>query len=556
MLKRLSVSLKIQLLVALAVVTAVVLGLSGYFGLSTAAHVATSQMEQRVNFGQKEKLKLLLDGLAETVGDELGYLHAQDDPDEIIRRMLKDYRFEEDQSGYIFAYRGAITVLHPTREPGSDYSEHLDINGQDYINQLSDVANAGGGFVNYVTEKPGQGPTPKVSYACLIPGTDVWISAGVYLDNVAAIQAETSAALEAKAFKIQWVATGIAVVAILGGLVPMGIFISRSITRQLSQTSDFLYESSEQVATASQFIANSSNELSSGSCEQAAAIEETSASLEEISSMAKGNAEHSQQCNRLMQETMASLDDASDRLNQLTRSMQAISEANHETQKIIRTIDEIAFQTNLLALNAAVEAARAGEAGAGFAVVAEEVRSLANRSAEAARSTSDLIENGVSRIEQGNQLVKDCNEVFVSLNDKSSKVAQLLTGVADASLQQSSGVSQVSTAVQEMDSVVQKNAASAEESSSSAEELSSLASELLGSVERLDEIIRGAGKRSSHQRRGASKQADAAEEDAHDDEDASAPAAARQNGNGKVGTASRNGRGFGETELSFLKRHN
>ncbi|KAF0095221.1 MAG: methyl-accepting chemotaxis protein [Puniceicoccaceae bacterium 5H] len=557
MFSRLSVSLKIQLLVVLAVLMAAMLAGAGYLGLSRASTVANEQLAKRVYLAQQTKLQLLLDGLATAVGEQIATVEDSAARDALIRKMLKPVRFEEDKSGYVFAYRGTINVAHPTKEPGGDFGKQVDVNGLPFVKEMSRIAGEGGGFLQYVTEKPGEGPKPKISYARMIPGSDVWIGTGVYLDNVAAVQAETTAALEQEAYKVQWIAMGAAAILIFGGLVPLGIFISRNITKQLSKTSTFLSQSAGQVTTASHFIAQSSNELSAGSCQQAAAIEETSASLEEISSMAKGNAEHSQQCNHLMQETMAALDDASDRLTKLTQSMTAIAEANHETQKIIRTIDEIAFQTNLLALNAAVEAARAGEAGAGFAVVANEVRSLANRSAEAARSTSSLIENGVSRIDQGNQLVKDCNDVFVALNEKSSRVAGLLTGVADASLQQSSGVGQVSKAVQEMDAVVQKNAAGAEESASSAEELSSLSSELLGSVERLDEIIRGKGKKKAKPTQAKDK--DTPEKDTSSE--TARPAAKNGHAHGEKAihaNGSENGR-RGQTgskeELSFLKRH-
>ncbi|MDP0500570.1 MAG: methyl-accepting chemotaxis protein [Verrucomicrobiota bacterium JB022] len=489
------------MLVLLAVVIAVMLAGAGYFALTTATSVSQRLMVERIQEAQKNRLRLMLDSMASSLSAELAKLPASQ-RDDVIRERLKPIRFEEDGSGYVFAYRETFSVAHPTKKIGGDYAGDIDVNGRLFVQEMNKVAQSGGGFVPYVTEKPGFGPQPKISYVSPIVGTDVWIGTGVYEDNVVAAHAAITNALEAEAFKVQWIAMSAAGIVIFGLFVPLGLLISRNISRQLSQTSDFLFQSSEQVATAAHSIADSSNQLSTGSCQQAAAIEETSASLEEISSMVRSNAEHANECNGLMQETMTSLQDASARLERLTQSMTAIAASNKETQKIIKTIDEIAFQTNLLALNAAVEAARAGEAGAGFAVVAEEVRSLANRSAEAARSTSALIETGVKRIDEGNHLVQDCNEVFLALNRKSGQVAHLLTGVADASQQQSSGVGQVSKAVQEMDSVVQKNAAVAEESSSSAEELSTLAQDLLGSVRRLDQIIRGAKKTGKRQQKG------------------------------------------------------
>jgi methyl-accepting chemotaxis protein len=150
-------------------------------------------------------------------------------------------------------------------------------------------------------------------------------------------------------------------------------------------------------------------------------------------------------------------------MNHLTTSMQDISKASEETQKIIKNIDEIAFQTNLLALNAAVEAARAGEAGAGFAVVASEVRNLAMRAANAARSTADLIEGSVKRIKTGSEMVKQTSEGFGSVANKASKVGELLAEIAAASKEQAQGIDQVNQAVAQMNELTQKNAAQAEE---------------------------------------------------------------------------------------------
>jgi methyl-accepting chemotaxis protein len=150
-------------------------------------------------------------------------------------------------------------------------------------------------------------------------------------------------------------------------------------------------------------------------------------------------------------------------MSELTGSMNEIAAGSEQTQKIVRTIDEIAFQTNLLALNAAVEAARAGEAGAGFAVVADEVRNLAIRAAEAAKNTSGLIENIVKKIRNGEKLVGVTNEAFKGIMGSSGKVLQLIAQIAGSSQEQSLGIDQISRAVAEMNSLTQQNAAGAEE---------------------------------------------------------------------------------------------
>ncbi|MHB8772495.1 MAG: methyl-accepting chemotaxis protein [Syntrophales bacterium] len=203
--------------------------------------------------------------------------------------------------------------------------------------------------------------------------------------------------------------------------------------------------------------------LSDAASEQAASIEETSSSLEEMSSMTKNNATSTAKANGLMAGAMETIEKANASMNRLTVSMREIAGASEETQKIVKTIDEIAFQTNLLALNAAVEAARAGEAGAGFAVVAEEVRNLALRAAEAAKNSSTLVGDIVGKIRSGEQLVNETNGEFAAIKTSSHQVVELMGSIATASEEQSQGIDQVNTAIQQMNSVTQENAASAEE---------------------------------------------------------------------------------------------
>lgn len=278
----------------------------------------------------------------------------------------------------------------------------------------------------------------------------------------------------------------------LGGVV--GFFIVRGTAAIITRVSLGLVEGADQVAAAAGEVSSSSQTLAQGASRQAAAVEETSASLEEVGSMINQDADNARQADALMKEANQVIRSADESMKKLTSSMHEISAASAETKKIVKTIDDIAFQTNLLALNAAVEAARAGEVGAGFAVVADEVRNLAMRAAEAAQSTSSLIEGTVQKINAGNALVSETSDSFSVATESTTRIGIILSSMADSSTQQSSAVRQVAQAVHDIDSVTQSNAASAEESAAASEELSGQAEMMKNAVAQLLVLAGGSGK--------------------------------------------------------------
>jgi len=266
--------------------------------------------------------------------------------------------------------------------------------------------------------------------------------------------------------------------ATLGLVIFLASAIPRSITNSLGRMMHGLVRSAQEMASESQHVSSSSQSLAEGSTEQAAAIEETSSSLEEMASMTKQNAANVSQADALSDETKTSADSCSNIMQEMAAAIGQVSEASQETQKIVKTIDEIAFQTNLLALNAAVEAARAGEAGAGFAVVADEVRNLALRAADAARNTTGQIENISHKIDEAMEMVFKTIDEFAKVDENTGKVSELLAEISAASSEQSQGIEQINLSVAEMDKVVQQNAANAEESASASEQIFSHARDM------------------------------------------------------------------------------
>lgn len=242
--------------------------------------------------------------------------------------------------------------------------------------------------------------------------------------------------------------------------------------------------SAETVTEAAQQLASSSEELSSGAQEQASSLEETSSSLEQITSSVRQNADSAKQANQLATLARDSAEKGGQVVSAAVAAMGEINTASKKIADIITAIDEIAFQTNLLALNAAVEAARAGEQGRGFAVVAAEVRSLAQRSATAAKEIKALIQDSVRKVESGSEMVNKSGQVLLEIVASVKRVTDIVGEIAAASQEQASGVEQVGNAVSQMDQVTQQNAAQTEELSSTAEGLSSSAEELQAMVAR------------------------------------------------------------------------
>lgn len=327
-----------------------------------------------------------------------------------------------------------------------------------------------------------------------------------YLDTIArragaGIESMTKEVLEAQtatnlfARRVQWGLGLLAGLAAVGGTVA-GWRISNDLTRRLRGVTETIIASSDQSSCSAAQVASASQSLAEGASQQAASLEESSAALEEMAGMTKRNSEHAGQANALARTTRQAAEKGVEQMERMDRAMQAIKGASNDIQKILKTIDEIAFQTNILALNAAVEAARAGEAGMGFAVVADEVRNLAQRSAQASKETAAKIEAAAQTTAMGLQTSNEVGAQLKEIAELAKRVDALAAGVAQASQEQSNTVQEITRAVSEMDQVTQGNAANAEESASAAEELSGQSLALRQAAESLREVVEGS--RSAH----------------------------------------------------------
>lgn len=243
---------------------------------------------------------------------------------------------------------------------------------------------------------------------------------------------------------------------------------ANSMASTLQETVRTISLASEEVASASQQISTGASDLSQRTEQQAANLEETAASMEEMASTIKQNADNSQQASQLAVTARDSADKGGEVVSNAVEAMGKIEDSSRRISDIIGVIDEIAFQTNLLALNAAVEAARAGDAGRGFAVVASEVRSLAQRSAQAAKDIKDLIVDSTEQVQGGVDLVNETGEALTEIVDSIKKVADIVAEISAASREQATGADEINTAVTQMDEMTQQNSALVEENAAAA----------------------------------------------------------------------------------------
>jgi methyl-accepting chemotaxis protein len=409
-------------------------------------------------------------------------------------------------------------VMHPIKPElnGKDLSQNQDPTGKHLFIEFVNVVKASGsGFVWYLWPKPGkEQPVQKVSF---VKGFAPWgwlVGSGVYVDDVDSV-------IGARALM-----AGIGALALMAILSALGYWISRSLLHQLGgepayataamqriargeldfhielrypDPTSLLHEmelmrgsfvrivgkvrsSSEGVALASAEIAQGNTDLSSRTEHEASSLQETSSAMEQFDATVKQNADSARQANLLASQACNVAVQGGAVVGRVVDTMKEINDSSRKISDIISVIDGIAFQTNILALNAAVEAARAGEQGRGFAVVASEVRSLAGRSAEAAREIKSLINASVERVAQGTTLVDEAGATMGEVVSSIRRVTDIMGEISSASSEQSGGVAQVLQAVVQIDQATQQNAALVEQIAATANSLKGQADELVNTV--------------------------------------------------------------------------
>jgi methyl-accepting chemotaxis protein len=526
MLNKMSIKWRMGLILAAIVLLFAVMN---YFAYTITGQVRDMGLEEagRVMVeDQKAKVQVASHAMALAISEAISSagFTERDRKVELIRSMLAPIRFEEDDSGYFFVYEKTVNVAFPVAQDrqGEDLGDLKDKNGVYVVRELGKKAKEGGGFVNYIWPKPGSGDTPKVSYAEMIPGLDMWVGTGVYIDNIdktrAVLDEKLRTLSRSKAIGMLWIA-GL----IFLGVIVLNMFIMSGITGGLKnliasvrdvaegegdltkridqKSADELGELAKlinifleklqgiikQIAESSSGVGISSDELLKISRKLLANTEDTTrradnvaASSEEMSVNLNSVAAAMEQSSTNANMVAAAAEQMTGTINEIAENaekarsisaeavvqagsasgkMKELGDAADKIGKVTEAITEISEQTNLLALNATIEAARAGEAGKGFAVVANEIKELAKQTAEATLDIKTLIDDVQATSKTTRGEISQISSVIEGVNDIVASIATAVEEQTAATREIANNISQVSNGIQEVNENVSQSSA-------------------------------------------------------------------------------------------------
>ncbi|MBA3008369.1 MAG: cache domain-containing protein [Proteobacteria bacterium] len=505
----------------------ILFGVMSFFALNISGQVrdlGLTETGKVMAEDQRAKIKVASHAMALAINqavEKAGYIEQNEKVD-LIRSMLGPIRFEEDSSGYFFVYQNTTNVAFPVKleNQGKDLGELRDKNGIYVIQELDKQAKAGGGFVSYIWPKPGSGDTPKISYAEMIPGLDMWIGTGVYLDNIEKTKAELDAKMRgltrSKTINMLLI-SGLIFLAIivLNIIIVFGIssglkqliinfrdvaegegdltkrinirssdelgelaklfnsFLEKlqGILKQIAQSSSSVGTSSTELATISQDLLSNSEDTSQLAKNVATSSEEMSTNLNNVAAAMEQSSTNANMVASAAEEMTATINEIAEnaerarsvsanavgQAHSASEKMAELGQAAEKIGKVTETITEISEQTNLLALNATIEAARAGEAGKGFAVVANEIKELAKQTAAATLNIKALIDDVQGTSKTTREEISQISSVIGGVNEIVATIATAVEEQTAATREIADNISQTSVGIQEVNENVSQS---------------------------------------------------------------------------------------------------